>query len=195
MFSLIYPDPIAPMFPKPSADSPGPVHSEEEIFPIVEPYGLVVGRAPRSYCHGGSFLLHPVVHLHIIDREGRIFVQKRSMSKDLFPGRWDTGVGGHVSYGETIEEALFREASEEIGLREFNPTFLESYVWESEREKELVCVFAAVGHFDLNPANEEVDCGSYMDIKDMEDNFGKSIFTPNFEQELSRLAPRLLALL
>ena len=195
MFSLVYPDQGAPLLPRPSAASPGPASSEDEILPIVEPYGLVIGRAPRSYCHGGSHILHPVVHLHVVDRDGRLFVQQRSKSKELYPGRWDTGVGGHISYGETIEEALFREAEEEIGLTGFNPVFLESYVWESLTETELVCVFATVGNFDLHPQNGEVSGGKYLPIDEIKEFFGKSIFTPNFEQELSRIAPMLLALL
>ena len=116
-----------------------------EMFPVVEPDGEVVAMASREYCHSGAKVLHPVVHLHIIDRYGRLYLQKRSLKKDIQPGKWDTAVGGHVDYGEQLLEALFREASEELGLKEFNPVYLGSYVFESEIEKELVNVFAAVG--------------------------------------------------
>ena len=71
-----------------------------EIFPIVTPDGVVTGSATRAECHSGSKLLHPVVHLHILSRDGRVYLQKRSMSKDIQPGKWDTAVGGHVDYGE-----------------------------------------------------------------------------------------------
>lgn len=87
------------------------------------------------------------------------------MNKDLLPGRWDTAVGGHVDYGESLETALFREASEELGLREFNPIYLRSYVWESQRERELVNVFAAVGNFRIDPCNEEVPEGRYWSFE------------------------------
>ena len=159
------------------------------------PSGLVVGRASRKYCHGGSKLLHPVVHLHIMDRTGRLYLQKRSMHKDIQPGRWDTAVGGHVDYGESIVEALFREASEELGFTEFNPVPVIAYTFESEIEKELVNVFAAIGNFSPVPDKDEVDEGRYWKPEEIKENFGKSVFTPNFEKEFVMIGDRLAALL
>ena len=117
------------------------------------------------------------------------------MLKDIQPGKWDTAVGGHVDYGESILEALFREASEELGFRKFNPVYLQSYVFESEIEREMVNVFAAVGNFSLEPDRDEVDYGRYWSMKEIEENFGKSVFTPNFEQEFTRIGRSLAALL
>ena len=79
--------------------------SNTEIFPLVNEAGEVVGKATRQECHSGSMLLHPVVHLHIFDNQGRLYLQKRSMDKDIQPGKWDTAVGGHVDFGETVEQA------------------------------------------------------------------------------------------
>lgn len=167
-----------------------------EMLPIVEPNGLVVAQASREYCHTHpSKLLHPVVHLHIIDRRGRLFLQKRGAEKDIYPGRWDTAVGGHVSYGERIVEALRREASEELGLREFNEQFISAYIFESESGKELVHTFAVVGDYDIHPDNDEVQDGRYWTESEIEENFGKSVFTPNFESEYGGLKQKLLALL
>lgn len=197
MFDLIYPPYIPPVIPPRKAsdvDAPA-LHKPSEMFPVVEPTGEVVAMASREYCHSGAKVLHPVVHLHIIDRYGHIYLQKRSAKKDIQPGKWDTAVGGHADYGETLLEALYREASEELGLKEFNPTYLGSYVFESEIERELVNVFAAVGSFSLSPDMDEVDEGRYWDIEDVEENLGKSVMTPNFEQEFVRIRKRLLALL
>ncbi|MBQ5486639.1 MAG: NUDIX domain-containing protein, partial [Bacteroidales bacterium] len=77
------------------------------MVPVVEESGLVIGQASRETVHGGSMLLHPVVHLHVVNRDGELFIQKRSMKKKQFPGMWDTAVGGHVDYGERLETALF----------------------------------------------------------------------------------------
>ena len=54
-----------------------------EMLPIVEPSGLVVAQASRKYCHSGTKVLHPVVHLHIVNREGEVYIQQRSAKKDL----------------------------------------------------------------------------------------------------------------
>lgn len=195
MIELIYPYDTAPVVPTPTAETSMQSVSVSEWFPVVEPSGIVVGRSARDYCHSGKKPLHPVIHIHIVDRFGRIYLQKRSMKKDIQPGKWDTAVGGHVSYGESILEAVFREASEELGLLAFNPIYVTSYVFESPIERELVNVFAAVGSFDLKPDLDEVDEGRWWPISEIEENIGKSVFTPNFESEYSEIAKDLIALL
>ena len=195
MLELIYQYDTAPMIPAPTADSLFAETVVDECFPVVEPNGLVVGRASRKYCHGGQKPLHPVVHIHIIDRYSRIYLQKRSMKKDIQPGKWDTAVGGHVAYGEALLEAVHREASEELGFTDFNPIFLETYLFESEIEKEMVNVFAAVGSYDLRPDRDEVDEGRWWPVEEIDANIGKGIFTPNFESEFKMIRSSLLALL
>ena len=196
MIDLVYPLEPAPVFPRPSVDNPGsPALPAEEMLPLVEESGRVYGQATRSYCHSGAHVLHPVVHLHLVDRMGRIYLQKRSLEKDLLPGYWDTAVGGHVTYGETAEESLYREAAEELGLTAFLPVFLEAYVWETQRDREYVFVFAAVGHPDLHPDNPEVTEGKWWTREELLSAAGKDILTPNFEAEFARVEGRLFALL
>lgn len=82
--------------------------NSEEIFPIVDRDGKVVGKATRGECHGGSKLLHPVVHLHVFNKDGDLYLQRRPEWKDIQPGKWDTAVGGHMDYGEDVTTALLR---------------------------------------------------------------------------------------
>jgi isopentenyldiphosphate isomerase len=195
MVELIYPYEMAPVLPTPTAGSKAVMAHGSEWFPIVLPSGMVVGRSTREYCHGGSKPLHPVIHIHIIDRFSRVYLQKRSMRKDIQPGKWDTAVGGHVSYGESLIEAVYREASEELGFTEFNPIYLETYEFESAVEREMVNVFAAVGSYELHPDLDEVDEGRWWELADIDANIGKGIFTPNFESEFQMIRKSLLALL
>jgi isopentenyldiphosphate isomerase len=192
---LIYPYDMAPVIPAPTAESMPERAVASEWFPIVESSGLVIGRATRNYCHSGAKPLHPVIHIHIIDRFSRIYLQKRSMRKDIQPGKWDTAVGGHVSYGEGILEAVYREAFEELKFTDFNPIHLETYQFESEIECEQVNVFAAVGSYDLQPDLDEVDEGRWWELADIDANLGKGVFTPNFESEFTMIRRSLLALL
>ena len=195
MIDLVYPYDLAPVLPAPTVDSLPQVSQVVEYFPIVESNGLVIGRSTREYCHGGSKPLHPVIHIHIIDRFCRIYLQKRAMNKDIQPGKWDTAVGGHVSYGESIVEAVYREAYEELRFHEFNPIHLETYEFESPVEREMVSVFAAVGTYDLRPDPEEVAEGRWWPVEDIYANIGKGVFTPNFESEFKMIRKSLLALL
>lgn len=163
--------------------------SSNEIFPLVDEEGNVIGKASRHECHSGSMLLHPVVHLHVMNDKGELYLQKRSINKDIQPGKWDTSVGGHVDYGETIEDALMREAYEELGLKIENPALLFRYVFQSDIEKELVNAFIVKCEgepvFKYDP--EEIDDGRFWSQENIEKNIGKGIFTPNFEQEYIKL--------
>jgi len=113
-------------------------NEKPEYLPLVDEDGTVTGKELRSVCHNGvSMLLHPVVHLHIFNPSGALYLQKRPMHKDVQPGRWDTSVGGHVDPGETIGEALVREVREETGLSAENTRLLFRYKWESRSKENL----------------------------------------------------------
>lgn len=159
-----------------------------EIFPVVDEQGCVVGRATRGECHGGSMLLHPVVHLHLFDREGRLYLQRRPMWKDIQPGKWDTAVGGHVDYGETVEAALVRETREElgIGIEAGDARLLKRYVFESDRERELVNVHVLEGDYVPAPT-DELDGGRFWSREEILASIGHEVFTPNFEREYMML--------
>lgn len=160
---------------------------KEEWFPLVNEEGETIGKATRRECHSGSKLLHPVVHLHIFNTVGDIYLQKRSMKKDIQPGKWDTAVGGHVDLGETVEEALRREVREELGITHFNPQFLMRYVFESAVEKELVNTFEACYEGPFAPDPEELEAGRFWTQEEIQLNLGRGVFTPNFEQEYQRI--------
>lgn len=160
--------------------------NQDELLPLVDEYGNVIGRATRKECHGPGRPLHPVVHLHVFDRTGRLYLQKRPMWKDIQPGRMDTSVGGHVDFGESISDALRREAREEFGLDNFVAEPLGSYIFECERERELINAFRTTVDSDPRPS-DELDGGCYMSLEEIEAGIGTGIFTPNFEMEFRRL--------
>lgn len=153
-----------------------------EIFPLVDEQGNVIGSATRSECHSGSGLLHPVVHLHVFDSEGRLYLQRRPLWKDIQPGKWDTAVGGHVDFGEDTISALRREAREELGLVDFEALFLQRYVFESTRERELINAYRTTVSCQPTPS-DELDGGRFWSRAEILDSIGKGVFTPNFESE------------
>ena len=158
----------------------------EEMFPVVDEEGNIVGAASRGECHNGSRLLHPVVHLHLFNSKGELYLQRRPLWKDIQPGKWDTAVGGHVDLGESVEMALRREVREELGVTDFTPETVTHYVFDSARERELVFVHRTVYDGPVTPS-EELDGGRFWSLDEIRENLGKGLFTPNFEEEIQRI--------
>lgn len=146
----------------------------------------MIGKATRGECHNGSRLLHPVVHLHVFNSKGEVYLQKRPEWKDIQPGKWDTAVGGHIDYGEKPEEALHREVGEELGISDFEPVAMGMYVFEGLRERELVYVNKTTYDGAVNPSKEELDGGRFWSIEEIKETIGKGVLTPNFESEFQR---------
>ena len=160
--------------------------NQQEIFPIVDEEGHVVGSATRGECHSGSKMLHPVVHLHVFNATGDLYLQKRPDWKDIQPGKWDTAVGGHIDFGETPEEALHREVREELGITDFKAEFVAKYVFESARERELVYIFRCTYDGPVRPSAEELDGGRFWSMRELRETMGQGVLTPNFENEFRR---------
>lgn len=159
----------------------------DEYYPLVDEQGNTLGKATRRECHNGSMLLHPVVHLHLFNSRGEIYLQKRSPLKDIQPNKWDTAVGGHVDYGEPIETAIHREANEELGIAGFHPIFLFRYIFQSTLEREMVHSYYTTYEGTIAPDPDEITEARYWSIAEIEASLGKGVFTPNFEQEFAMM--------
>lgn len=160
----------------------------DEVFPLVDEEGRVIGKATRREVHSNPALMHPVVHCLVTNRAGEVLLQRRSASKDIQPGKWDTSVGGHVSYGEATETALLRELQEEIGAQaeRGEMRFLHRYVWRSAVETELVHTYAWVSEGPFLRQESEVDELRFWSMAEVEASLGAGIFTPNFEVEFGK---------
>jgi isopentenyldiphosphate isomerase len=137
----------------------------DELLQLVDSAGRPVGQAPRAACHGNPALIQAVVHLYLFDPQGRLYLQKRSRSKDTCPGLWDSSVGGHLGAGEAPAQALAREAREELGitlgeLRGLRP--LPGYLTRTDWESEYVFPYRAVFAGRPRPDPEEIEEGVFL---------------------------------
>lgn len=154
-----------------------------EMFDIVDENDNVIGRAPRSACHGDPSLIHRVVHVLVFDRSGRLLLQKRSGRKDIQPGKWDTSVGGHLDPGENYLQAAYREMREELGIENVPLTFLYASRIRNDIESENVRTYLARYDGDFCFSPQEIDEVRFWPPEEIETALGTGLFTPNFEEE------------
>ena len=88
----------------------------DELIDILTPDGKSTGKtALKSEAHKNGWF-HATVHVWLFTSDKKIVLQKRAMTKKVFPGLWDISVAGHVAAGEAILTSAKREVLEEIGL-------------------------------------------------------------------------------
>ena len=90
--------------------------SGDEIVAIVDASNHVIGSSSRREMRARR-LLHRACFILVFNSSGDLFVQKRTMSKDVYPGYFDTAVGGVVMAGESYEQSAKRELWEELGIQ------------------------------------------------------------------------------
>jgi isopentenyl-diphosphate delta-isomerase type 1 len=151
-----------------------------EILEVVDEYGRVIGLAPRAECHGNPALRHRVVHVHLFDSGGRLLLQRRSLSKDIEPGKWDASVGGHVDPGETPCRAAHRELLEELGVRGVWPDFSHRYTFTSPRETELVYAWWLLWDGPVAPDAGEISEVRWWTAAEIAAALPAGTFTPSF---------------
>ncbi len=134
----------------------------EEIFDVVDEHDAVIGRETRRCVHQLG-LKHRAVHVLVFNARGDLFLQKRSMLKDNWPGVWDSSSSGHVDAGEDYDACAVRELREELGWTiDSAPERLFKIAACADTGQEHVWVYRlqAEGPFVLHP--EEIDTGDWF---------------------------------
>lgn len=134
----------------------------EEIFDVVNERDEVIGRNTRAEVHRLG-LRHRAVHVLVFNARDEIFLQKRSMKKDTFPGAWDSSAAGHLDCGEDYDACAIRELQEELGFTPPEPPrrlFKISAMPETGMEHVWVYRCDSEGPFTLHP--EEIEAGEWF---------------------------------
>jgi isopentenyl-diphosphate delta-isomerase type 1 len=135
---------------------------QSEQFIVVNEQDEIVGYKSRYECHHNKSIIHRCTDVALFNTKGKIALQKRSMNKDLYPGYYCITASGHVSKGESYEEAAYRELEEEMGVKGVVLKKQETFMVYNETETEMTTLF--VGNYDgifTYPA-DEVECIQYF---------------------------------
>lgn len=143
---------------------------QTEIFDVVDAADRVVGQAPRTQVHARKWL-HRSVHILVRNSQGQIYLQKRSMKKDLLPGVWTTSASGHVDSGESYDIAAVRELREELGIDSGSPCqlrFLFKHNACRYTGQEFIQVYEIVWDGEIIIDPEEIDYGQWYGSEEID---------------------------
>jgi isopentenyldiphosphate isomerase len=158
----------------------------DEIVAIVDEHNNVIGAAPRREMRA-KHLPHRSTYILVFNSRGDLYVQKRTLTKDVFPGYYDPAAGGVVLAGESYETCARRELEEEMGIRDVPLTWLfDFYFAESERTRVWGGVFSCVYDGEIVLQEEEVESGAFVPIRDILHRAQTEPFTPDGLYVLSR---------
>jgi isopentenyl-diphosphate delta-isomerase type 1 len=130
---------------------------QSEQFIVVDKNDKIVGYKSRYECHHNTSLIHRAVDVVLYNKEGKIIMQKRSKQKDLFPSYYCATATGHVSKGESYEQAAYRELSEEMGVQGVSLKQKDTFIVYDEKETEMVAIFTGVYDGEFHFAMDEVE--------------------------------------
>ena len=159
-----------------------------ELIDIYNAAGEKTGCVERSRAHGDNTLLHRAAHVLVFSSDGRLLLQKRSVTKRIQPGKWDASVGGHLAAGEDYLTGARRELAEELGLPEDTPLeHLFDVAIRNEIESEDARVFKAVSEGPFDFQKEEIDGVRFFTADELKDPRWRKEFTPCLIGELERI--------
>jgi 8-oxo-dGTP pyrophosphatase MutT (NUDIX family) len=158
----------------------------EELVEIVDrdnnPIGAVSRRIMRQ-----QRLIHRASYILVFNRQGQLFLQKRTMTKDVYPGYWDPAAGGVVLAGESYMESALRELREELGVGgvRLKPLFDEYF--EDKDNRVWGRIFSCVHDGPFTLQKEEIDDGRFISLSAIEALHTSEPVTPDGLALLRRL--------
>jgi isopentenyl-diphosphate delta-isomerase len=168
------------MSPKQSIHRPAQLL--DEYLWAIDSRGKVFGKRTRAESHKQG-IIHRAVHVVVLDPRRRIFVKKRSQSKDMFPRQWETSVGGHVTYGDNTAKTAARELEEELGIIE-TPIYLTRFRYRGKEEKENIVFFYVLTKKKPKLNRSEATMGEFITFSELEKTLSQRTFVNGTVDEL-----------
>jgi isopentenyldiphosphate isomerase len=160
----------------------------EEIVQIVDRDNCPIGAVARQIMRQQA-LIHRASYILVFNSGGELFIQKRTKSKDIYPGYWDLAAGGVVLDGESYEESAHRELREELGLVKAKLQFLFDQYYEDADNKVWGRIFSCTSNGPFTLQTEEIDYGRFIPLAEIVQLQQTEPVTPDGLQLLQRILP------
>ncbi len=169
------------------------VSSESDELILVDTQNNEIGTLEKSACHDGDGILHRAFSAFIFNRQGHLLLQRRGASKRLWPKFWSNSCCSHPRVGETMEEAVARRLSQELGLSA-NLDYLYRFQYQARysdvgSENELCCVYLGVTDTEPTINATEIEAYRWLSVAELEAQLKDrpESFTPWFKMEWQTL--------
>ena len=162
------PEPRDDTFAPPDSNERQTLDDPDEVFDLVDLDDHVIGQIRRGDAHRNPALIHRSVQILVFADDERVLLQRRSSTKDLFPGYYCASASGHVARGEGYGATARRELAEELGIAT-RLSFIGKALIRSEPETEITALFLtrSDGPFHFHPI--ETDGGIFVAMNDLWD--------------------------
>lgn len=157
-----------------------------EYLNVVDEENNIIGKAPRRDCHGNPDLIHQASAIFLINQQGDIYLTKRSMSKDMYPGAWCFSASGHVEAGDTYEDTAVKELYEELKVEGVRLEHISDFRKTTDSESEFIRLFCGIYDGNIEISLDEVAEGRYFSIEEIQSCLasGEMELTPGTEHGL-----------
>ncbi|MEW6673761.1 MAG: NUDIX hydrolase YfcD [Thermodesulfobacteriota bacterium] len=159
--------------------------SDNEIVLIVDDHNQIIDARPRAIMRRLN-LTHRASYILVFDRHDRLFIHKRTQSKDVFPGYHDIAAGGVVKQGETYRQSAERELFEELGIRGVPLTELFEIFYSDDSSRVWGQVYRCRYDGEMTLQKEEIESGRFMPVADILAKAKSLRITPDSLQVLQR---------
>ncbi len=154
------------------------MHARDEIVLIVDRDNTETGCAPRHEMRARG-LVHRACYILVFNSTGELFIQKRTMNKDVYPGYYDVAAGGVVLDGESYDESARRELEEELGIKDTEISAHFTFFHEEDKNQVWGRVYSCIYDGELTLQAEEVESGFFADPEEVLALSKKDPFTPD----------------
>ncbi len=152
--------------------------ARDELVWIVDEENRPLCSATRTEMRAKR-LIHRSAYILVIGKRDSILVQKRTISKDIYPGLWEIAAGGVVAHGENFLETARRELKEETGIRSVTLERLLDFYYEDQYNRLWGRVFSCRYTGPVRPQPEEVQDAFFADRQQLSSLMSRETFTPD----------------
>lgn len=165
--------------------------SAEEIVQIVDSANRPIGAQPRAVMRQQR-LIHRASYILVCNDSDELFIQKRTSTKDIYPGYWDIAAGGVVLAEESYDSSARRELAEELGVAATPLEYLFDHYYQDENNKVWGAVYRCRHNGPLVLQKEEVEYGVFLSVSEVLENRDHRLYTPDGVEILKRLQQQSL---